>query len=72
MKMTRILVRISLLLILTAAIVVAGCKVAQPETLAADPSEQAVDDGLQELEEIDSLDEETDLGLEEIENIDLK
>ncbi|MEK6809626.1 MAG: hypothetical protein AABY40_03055 [Nanoarchaeota archaeon] len=72
MKMTRIMVRISLLLILTAAVVVAGCKATQPETSVADPSEQAVEDGLQELEEIDSLDEETDLGLEEIENIDLK
>ena len=65
------LVRISLLLLILAVVVVSGCKVAQPETVA-DSSEQVVDDGLQELEEIDSLAEETDLGLEEIEKMELE
>lgn len=61
--------RISLLLLLIAVVAAAGCKVAQPEASATDPSEQVVDSGLQELDEIDSLAEETDLGLEEIEEI---
>ena len=73
------IVRISLLLLILAVAIVSGCKVAQdissePGTLlseGATPSEQAVDSGLQELEEIDSLAEETDLGLEEIEKIEL-
>jgi len=66
------MVRISLLLLLVAVVAVAGCKAAQPETAVADPSEQVVDSGLQELEEIDSLAEETDLGLEELEQIELE
>lgn len=68
MKIARIL----LLLLLIAAIAVAGCKVAQPEASATEPSEQVVDSGLQELDEIDSLAEETDLGLEEIEKMELE
>lgn len=64
--------RISLLLLLVAVVVVSGCKAVQPEASVADPSEPAVDSDLQELDEIDSLAEETDLGLEEIENIDLE
>lgn len=63
--------RISLLLLLIAVVVVAGCKVAQPD-VSTDPSEQVVDNGLQELDEIDSLAEETDLGLEEMEKMQLE
>ena len=63
--------RISLLLLLIAVVAVAGCKVAQPEA-SLDPSEQVVDNGLQELDEIDSLAEETDLGLEEMEKMELE
>jgi len=64
--------RISLLLLLIAVVVVAGCKVAQPEASVTDPSEQVVENGLQELDEIDSLAEETDLGLEEVEQMELE
>ncbi len=64
--------RISLLLLLVAVVVVSGCKAAQPEASVADSSEPAVDSDLQELEEIDSLAEETDLGLEEIEKMELE
>ena len=75
------IVRISLLLLILAVAIVSGCKVAQkisaqePGTLLGEginPSEQAVDSGLQELNEIDTLTEEPDLGLDELEKIELK
>ena len=68
------ILRISLLLLLVAAVVVSGCKVAQQTAPASEtvPSEQVVDSGLQELNEIDTLTEENDLGLDELENMDLK
>lgn len=71
------IVRISLLLLILAVAIVSGCKAGknlsdqQPGTLST-PSEEVVDNGLQELNEIDSLEEETDLGLEEIEKIELE
>ena len=64
--------QISIMALILALVVVTGCKAAQPETAYADASEQVVDNGLQELEEIDSLAEETDLGLEEIEKMELE
>lgn len=67
--------RISLLLLIVAVVIVSGCKAAQePVTVTEQtaPSEQVVDSGLQELDEIDSLAEETDLGLEEIEKMELE
>ena len=66
--------RISLLLLIVAAVVVSGCKAQQSATLAeeASPSDQVVDSGLEELNEIDTLAEETDLGLEEIEKMELE
>ncbi len=78
MKILRISV---LLLLILSVIIVSGCKLGknlsdqQPGTMlgeGATPSEQAVDSGLQELDEIDSLTEETDLGLEELEKIQLE
>lgn len=65
--------RISLLLLIVAAVVVSGCKTQQSATLAEEvvPSNQ-VDSGLEELNEIDTLAEETDLGLEEIEKMELE
>lgn len=71
------IVRISLLLLILAVAIVSGCKVGknlsdqQPGTLAA-PSEEVVDSGLQELNEIDSLEEDLDLGLDELETMELK
>ena len=68
------ILRISLLLLL-AVVVVSGCKAAQQTAPASEqtvPSEQVVDSGLQELNEIDTLTEENDLGLDELENMDLK
>ncbi|MEK6939245.1 MAG: hypothetical protein AABX31_00810 [Nanoarchaeota archaeon] len=64
--------RMSLLLLLVAVVVISGCKAAQPEAPVADSSDQVVDSGLEELDEIDSLAEETDLGLEELEQIELE
>ncbi len=66
--------RISLLLLVVAVVVVSGCK-AQQVTTPADQTaspDQVVDSGLEELQEIDSLSEETDLGLEEIEKMELE
>lgn len=70
MKITHIL----LLLLVVAVVVVSGCKAAQEPVAVPEavPSEQVVDSGLQELDEIDSLAEETDLGLEEIEKMELE
>ncbi len=71
------IVRISLLLLILAAAIVSGCKAAQdlsatePGTLLT-PSEEVVDSGLQELDEIDSLEEDLDLGLDELETIELE
>jgi len=64
--------QISWLLLIVAVVVVSGCKAAQQPVTAEQTSEEVVDSGLQELEEIDSLEEETDLNLEEIENIELE
>ena len=66
--------QISVMVLILAVVFVSGCKAAQEQPLVEDtlPSEQAVDSGLQELEEIDSLQEETDLGLEEIEQMQLE
>ena len=75
------ILRISVLLLILGVVIVSGCKVArdisatEPGTLlseGATPSEQAVDSGLQELDEIDSLTEETDLGLDELEKMQLE
>lgn len=75
------LMQISLLLLILAVAIVSGCKVTkdisaqEPSNLpieGANPSEQAVDSGLQELDEIDSLADETDLGLDELENLQLE
>ena len=74
------ILRISVLLLILGVAIVSGCKVAEdisqePGTLLAEgatPTEQAVDNGLSELEEIDSLQEETDLGLDEIEQMELE
>ena len=75
------IMRMSLLLLILAVAIVSGCKVTkdisaqEPSNLpieGANPSEQAVDSGLQELEDIDSLAEETDLGLGELENLQLE
>lgn len=74
------ILQISVLLLILTVAMLSGCKFAQdiseePGTLlseGANPSEQAVDSGLQELDEIDSLAEETDLGLEELEKIELE
>lgn len=75
------IMQISLLLLILAVAMVSGCKVTkdisvqEPSNLpieGANPSEQAVDSGLQELEEIDSLADETDLGLDELENLQLE
>ncbi|GEM_PF-6412105 len=67
--------RISLLLLILGVVVVSGCKVAQQLAPASEqtvPSEQLVDNGLNDLKEIDSLEDNSDLGLEELEKIDLK
>ena len=68
------IVRISLLLLVVAVVVVSGCKAQQSAPLAdqAASSDQVVDSGLEELQEIDSLEEETNLGLEEIEKMELE
>lgn len=73
------IVRISLLLLILTVAVVSGCKVAQkisdtePGTLLeGTPTEQSVDTGLQELQEIDALEEENDLGLDEMEKMQLE
>ena len=69
------ILQVSLLLLMVAVVVVSGCKVAQQPAPALEqtvPSEQAVDTGLQELNEIDTLTEENDLGLDELEKMDLK
>ena len=75
------IIRISLLLLILAVAMASGCKIAQkisaqePGTLlseGANPSEQAVDSGLQELNELENLTEETDLGLDELEKMELK
>ena len=70
------MVQVSLLLLILAVAIVSGCKVAPdlpatPGTLVA-PSEEVVDSGLQELNEIDSLEEDLDLGLDELEKIQLE
>ena len=69
------ILRISGLLLILAVVLVSGCKVAKTitEEAAVESSEEVVvNDGLQELEEIDSLEEETDLGLDEIEKMELE
>lgn len=71
------ILQISLLLLILGVVIVSGCKVskdssaAEPATLAA-PSEEVVDSGLQELNEIDSLEEDLDLGLDVLETMDLE
>ncbi len=71
------IVRISLLLLILAVAIISGCKAAQdlsaaePGTVLT-PSEEVVDNGLQELDEIDSLEEDLDLGLDELETIKLE
>lgn len=69
------LLRITGLLLILAIVLVTGCKAVKTiteETGPVEPSEEVVDSGLQELEEIDSLEEETDLGLDEIEKMELE
>ncbi len=69
------IMRISLLLLLVAAVAVAGCKVAQEPAVLTDQtasSDQIVENGLQELNEIDSLAEENDLNLDELEKLELE
>jgi len=75
------IVRISLLLLILSVVIVSGCKVAEdssdkkPETLLGDgaaSSEEVVNSGLQELNEIDSLEEELDLGLDDLEKMELE
>ena len=75
-------VRISVLLLLVAVVAVSGCKVVKepvtpveqivPSEQVQEPSEQVVENGLEELQEIDSLEEKDDLGLEEIEQMELE
>lgn len=71
------IVHISLLLLILVVAIVSGCKtapdlpVAEPGTLLT-PSEEAVDKGLQELNEIDSLEEDLDLNLEELDDLALE
>ena len=79
MKALRILV----LLLIIGVVLVTGCKVGKeisdkaPGTLLGteavpQPSEQVVDNGLNDLKEIDTLEDSTDLGLDELQTMDLK
>ena len=75
--------RISVLLLILAVAIASGCKVAKEITEKApgtmlgekpvlEPSEEAVESGLHELNDIDSLEEDLDLGLDELEKMELE
>jgi outer membrane murein-binding lipoprotein Lpp len=75
MKVAKVLGSVLLVILVFSIVILAGCKSKAPMETSAAPSseEQELNDGLNELDDLNQIDQEmNDVTLEELDNVDLE